>query len=204
MQYKSFARIQLVLLIVAFGVAIFLLLSEKSTILAPDHNVIFVLDINKTMNTQDILSGTQKISRLAAAKSLISQTIQTTSWYLYGLVLFNGSVYYLVPPTFDTGTFLLYLYGVTTHMLPDTSRDFAALSGIFSSRIASSYFILSDVVSVPYSFPSSVSLISLWITDYDYGNSGLALPHNISALSVSQRMILYSVLAFLIIFALLL
>ncbi|MEI8009560.1 MAG: hypothetical protein WCI00_09740 [bacterium] len=60
------------------------------------------MDINKTMNTQDVLSGTQKISRLQAAKLLIQKTLLSDTSFSYGLILFNASADYIIPPTFDT------------------------------------------------------------------------------------------------------
>lgn len=75
MKYTPFAIVKILLIIIALGLAIFLAFSERSEELTPDHKIVFVLDINKTMNTQDVLSGTKHISRIVAAKSLIKRTI---------------------------------------------------------------------------------------------------------------------------------
>jgi len=107
------------LLFIALSLAVFLAFGERGKNATPDQKIIFVLDINKTMNTQDVFSGTQSISRLQAAKSLIRQTILSDPQFSYGLILFNASTDYIIPPTFDTGTFLLYLSGITTSLLPD-------------------------------------------------------------------------------------
>jgi hypothetical protein len=56
MNYKRFALLKLLLLIVALGLAVFLLFSENSKELTSDHKIVFVLDINKTMNTKDVFS----------------------------------------------------------------------------------------------------------------------------------------------------
>lgn len=131
------------LLIIALGLASFLAFGENKDTIAPDHKVIFVLDINRTMNTKDVFSWTQKISRIQAAKFLIQKTIFSDPQFSYGLILFNAGSDYIIPPTFDTWTFLLYLNWITTNLLPDWSKDFAQLSWLLRDPYAS-YVILSD------------------------------------------------------------
>lgn len=102
MNYKFFLFIKLVLLIIALGLASFLAFGERGKAIAPDQKIIFVLDINRTMNTEDVFSGTQKISRLQAAKYLIKKTLLSDTQFSYGLILFNAGTDYIIPPTFDT------------------------------------------------------------------------------------------------------
>jgi len=102
MNYKKFALVKIFLLIIALCLAIFLAFNERSLVLTSDHNVVFVLDLNRTMNTQDVLSGNQYISRIVAAKSLITQIILSEPKFSYGLVIFNTRADYILPPTFDT------------------------------------------------------------------------------------------------------
>lgn len=102
MNYRFFVLIKWVLLIIALGLASFLAFAESSKESTLDQKVVFVLDINKTMNTQDVLSGNQKISRLRAALSLIQKTIVSAPQYSYGLILFNASSEYILPPSFDS------------------------------------------------------------------------------------------------------
>lgn len=109
MHYRRFALFRFLLLIVALGLASFLAFSSRSLDIAPDHKVIFALDINRTMNTQDVFSGTKPLSRLSAAKMMIAKTVRSHPGFSYGLIIFNAGTDYIVPPTFDTGTFFLYL-----------------------------------------------------------------------------------------------
>lgn len=102
MNYRKFALVKIFLLIAALGLAIFLAFDERSSSLTSDQQIVFVLDLNRTMNTQDVLSGTRHISRIAAAKSLIAQTILSEPGFSYGLVIFNAHADYILPPTFDT------------------------------------------------------------------------------------------------------
>ena len=102
MNYKKFALLKLFLLILALVLASFLAFGESKKDIAPDQKVVFVLDINKTMNTKDISYDGKQISRLQAAKILIQKTIFSEPQFSYGLIIFNVSSDYFIPPTFDT------------------------------------------------------------------------------------------------------
>ena len=164
MNYRLFAFIKLLLLIIALGLASFLSFWQNKNSIAPDQKVVFVLDINKTMNTKDIFSGKQQLSRIQAAKLLIQKTILSASQFSYGLVLFNSNIDYIIPPTFDTWTFFLYLSGVTTNLLPDWTKDFAQLSWVFTDTKYVSYIVLSDFDTIPQKnikFPKWTILLGL-------------------------------------------
>lgn len=87
MKRSAFSFFQYIVLLVAFGLTIFLIVSPHDTV-PSDTSVVFVVDVNRTMNTQDVTSGTLTISRLQAAKSLISTMIIRRPEYSYGLLLF--------------------------------------------------------------------------------------------------------------------
>jgi hypothetical protein len=101
------------------------------------------LDINTTMNTKDVFSWTKQISRIQAAKMIIQKIISSDPQFSYGLMLFNASTDYIVPPTFDTWTFFLYLSWITSNLLPDWDKNFAQLSWLLRDKYTS-YIILSD------------------------------------------------------------
>ena len=164
MNYRIFVFIKLILLLIALALASFLAFGENGINVAPDQQVVFVLDVNRTMNTKDVFSGTQQISRLQAAKSLIHKMILSDPQFSYGLIIFNASTDYIIPPTFDTWTFLLYLSGITTNLLPDWTKDFAQLSW-FLRDSSPSYLLLSDFDTVQQShikLPQWTSLLGLW------------------------------------------
>lgn len=144
MNYRFFTLIKLVLLIVALCLASFLAFGDTWKNAAPEQNIVFVLDINRTMNTKDVFSGTKQISRIQAAKYLIQKTIISDPQFSYGLILFNAGADYIIPPTFDTWTFLLYLSWITTNLLPDWVKDFAQLNWLLRDNEYTSYIILSD------------------------------------------------------------
>lgn len=191
MNQTSFVLIKLVLLFIALGLASFLSFGEGGKDVAIDQNVIFVLDINRSMNTEDVLSGGQKISRLQAARSIIQKTIIANPQFSYGLILFNASTDYILPPSFDSWTFLLYLSGITTNLLPDWVKNFAQLSWLLRDSNFVSYLIISDFdrgqkginQQRTIHFPRWTALLGLWslagdavrysngILYYDNGNS---------------------------------
>jgi len=116
------------------------------------------------MNVRDVFSGNKQISRLDAAKYLIKQTLLSDPQFSYGIILFNASSDYIIPPTFDTWIFLLYLSWITTNLLPDWSKDFAQLSWLLNDT-TTSYLIISDFDAKKQNsskFPRWTSLLGVW------------------------------------------
>ena len=165
MNYKTFVFIKIFLLFIALVLASFLAFGDQGNHISPDQKIVFVLDINKTMNTQDVFFGTQKISRLQAAKLLIQKTLLSDAQFSYWLILFNASTDYIIPPTFDTWTFLLYLSGVTTNLLPEWIKDMNQLTWLLRDTYTS-YIILSDFDVSQHTnkiiLPQWVALLWLW------------------------------------------
>ena len=157
------------MLVIALFLALFLAFFATRKDIHSDQKIVFVLDINRTMNTRDVFSGTQQISRLQAAKSIIQKTILSDPQFSYGLLLFNVWFDYLIPPTFDTWTFLLYLSGITTNLLPDWSKDFAQLNWVLTDTYTS-YIVISDFdtnAQKGIRLPKSISLLWLWSLAWD-------------------------------------
>lgn len=164
MKYRPLSLIHLLLLVLALFLAGFLAFGEHKKTFAPDQKIVFVVDINRSMNTEDVFLDNKSISRLQAAKYIIHQSIESQSSYSYGLIVFNAGVDYIVPPSFDTWTFLLYLSGITTNLLPDWIKDFAQLSWVLTTTPSTSYLIISDFDSVQQDdikLPKTVSLLGL-------------------------------------------
>lgn len=162
---KFISFIKFLLLIVALGLASFLMYNDSGKEISPDQKIVFVLDINRTMNTKDVFSGAQQISRIQAAKSLIQQQLLSDSQFSYGLMLFNQGADYIIPPTFDTWTFLLYLSGITTNLLPDWPKNFSQLSWLLTDTISTSYLIISDFDAQQQStinLPQWIALLGVW------------------------------------------
>ena len=165
MNHKTFSVIKFWLLVIALGLASFLAFGENKKDAAPDQKIVFVVDVNRSMNTQDMLSGNKRLSRLQSAKYIIQKTIISEPQYSYGLVIFNAGADYLIPPTFDTWTFLSYLSWISTNLLSDWVKDFAQLSWLLTETSSTSYLLLSDFDGINQSnvkLPKSTSLLGLW------------------------------------------
>ncbi len=75
-------------------------------------DVVFVLDISKSMNALDFWEGNELFSRLDFSKILISEYIYNNSQNRYGLVIFAWEAMSLSPLTTDHSTFLTFLQNV--------------------------------------------------------------------------------------------
>ena len=165
MGHKVFSFVKMVFLVFALFLASFLLFTT-SKVPTPDQKIVFVLDVNKTMNTQDILSGAHHFSRLQAAKCLIQQQIISDPQFSYGLIIFNAGADYIIPPTFDSWSFFLYLSGITSNLLSDWVKKFAGLSWFLQKDGYTSYLLISDFdtqdVSSNILLPRWIRLLGLW------------------------------------------
>jgi len=195
MNYRFLLWIKFILLLFALGIASFLAFFDTTNSIDVDQHIVFVLDTSSTMATKDILSGVTYISRLSAAKKLISTTIFSEPHFSYGLVILNTHLEYIIPPTFDTGIFLAYLSGITTNLSTLWPNDFAQLRWL-PDDIRTSYIVVSDFASMDQ---HSISLPQYMSSLPIRHESSLVLSPNIS---LSQRIFLYIllwVLVFLVI-----
>ncbi len=154
MNYKKISFLKLFLLVIALWFAVFLVFVQRWSDIGPEHKLVFVLDISRTMNVDDVFSGKEKISRLVAAKQIIQTILFSEPGFSYGLIIFNGWVDYIIPPTLDTWTFLLYLSWITSNLLPHGDKDFSVLSGVMMDSDDTSYILISD-------FDSELSAVKL-------------------------------------------
>lgn|GEM_PF-3297728 len=95
---------------------------------------------------------------------MIVETVVAKPGFSYGLILFNAGTDYIIPPTFDTGTFFLYLINITTNLLPDGIKDFSVLTGVLANKDYSSYLVVSDFdtsLSSSIHFPRGTSLLGI-------------------------------------------
>jgi len=101
------------LLIILFSVfnIKYLWKTEKQSINGID--IVFVLDISKSMNSIDFWEGNNLFSRLDFSKILISKYISNNPQNRYGLVVFAWEAMSLSPLTTDHSTFLTFLQNVS-------------------------------------------------------------------------------------------
>lgn len=75
-------------------------------------DIVFVLDVSKSMNVQDVSLKNIKLSRLQYAKNIINNTILESPENRYWLVIFAWDAISASPLTFDHSTFLTFLKNV--------------------------------------------------------------------------------------------
>ncbi|MEZ4979128.1 MAG: VWA domain-containing protein [Chitinophagales bacterium] len=76
-------------------------------------DVIFAIDVSKSMNAQDIAP-----SRLLKAKQIVSNLIEKMSDDRIGLIVFAGNAYLQMPITVDYSGAKMYLKTINTEMVP--------------------------------------------------------------------------------------
>ncbi len=86
---------------------------QKSSISeASGIDVVFALDVSKSMQAMDLSAGGNKSDRLMVSKALISDFVNKNQGNRYGLVVFAGEAFVSTPLTFDNAAFLTFLEGV--------------------------------------------------------------------------------------------
>lgn len=78
-------------------------------------DIIFALDVSKSMNALDFSDNNQLISRLDAAKYLVEKFVNKRESDRFGLVIFAGESFTASPLTFDHQVFFNFLKGVSSN-----------------------------------------------------------------------------------------
>jgi len=87
-------------------------------------DIMFTLDVSKSMNTVDVKYGNALTTRLNLAKKAIWDYVVKHPWNRYGLVIFAGNAIGSIPLTTDTNIFLTMLDGVNYKNLTKQWSDF--------------------------------------------------------------------------------
>lgn len=75
-------------------------------------DVVFALDVSKSMQALDLSASNNKSDRLTVSKALIADFVNKNQGNRYGLVVFAGEAFVSTPLTFDNAAFLTFLEGV--------------------------------------------------------------------------------------------
>ena len=86
---------------------------QKTTGSAKGIDIIFTLDVSKSMKAIDMDIDSNELSRLSMSKSMIENFIKKNPQNRYGLVIFAGEAFVITPLTIDHESFLTFLSGVT-------------------------------------------------------------------------------------------
>jgi len=115
--YYKFNYLKLILLFISFLIAAISIFQpkwfpSKKEIKNQWIDIMFVLDVSKSMNTIDVKNKTYPITRLQLAKQAIKQFITNHPNNRYWLVIFAWDAITTIPLTSDVDTFLTLLAGV--------------------------------------------------------------------------------------------
>ena len=81
-------------------------------------NIVILLDLSHSMNTQDMLSGWIQVSRIDVAQSIMSSTTRENKSKKIWLILFADRATYHIPPTYDHKKLLNIYTSLHTNMIP--------------------------------------------------------------------------------------
>jgi len=92
--------------------------TAPATLTGSGRDVLFVLDLSRSMNARDAAP-----SRLAAAKRAAGDIARALSDDRVGLVVFGGSAFLQLPPTLDHSELALFLDAASTEDIPDPGTN---------------------------------------------------------------------------------
>lgn len=148
-------------------------------------NILFVMDVSKSMNVYDVWFDKNIISRLDVQKLMIHQFIENNIWNNYSLFAFAWETLELLPFTDDTWLFKTILNGVDQNNISKYWSDFDWLFQIISNYVetqenAWTIVIFTDGweienISLPQSliqkidkYNSQVILVWIWSQEWWY------------------------------------
>ncbi len=102
---------------------------KQKTIETTGTDVVFALDVSKSMKAMDI---DDKTDRLSMAKEMINSFVSLHQGNQYGLIIFAGESFVSTPLTSDTSAFLTFLLGVDSK---DVSVQGTNLEAVLQSSI---------------------------------------------------------------------
>ena len=94
-------------------------------------DVLFLLDVSRSMNATDIAP-----SRLEAAKRAAAAIARALPDDRVGLLVFGGTGFLQLPPTGDHSTFRTFLDATGTADIPDPSTNLEAAAGVVAAAVA--------------------------------------------------------------------
>lgn len=143
LQQKIFGKINVkhflqnnLLIILAFifmvlGLMNVLIGSEKKEIKREGTDLVFVIDVSNSMNTQDVAP-----SRMEKAKKIIENILDKLGGDRVGIVIFAGQAYSVMPLSNDYAAAKLYLDGIDTQMITAQGTNIADAVGEASAMLS--------------------------------------------------------------------
>lgn len=91
---------------------------QKINVKNKGYDIVFALDISNSMNCEDLLP-----SRLEKAKKLMLNILEQNSESKFGIIIFAGEAYTLLPLTYDKNAVELNLKNITTELIDIQGTD---------------------------------------------------------------------------------
>lgn len=197
---KLLMFIKSLLLLIAIILAWFLVFVPGDAEPAEQSTVI-IIDIGSGMRTQDIANEKWfMISRMTAAKEIITKIIQTSPERSFGLITCWEDIDYLVPPTLDSGTVLQYIESLVI------STQSAKMQNMRTTGLIASLQD-KDILSIwNIDVPVSLHAKNIWLgtdirslknIDMIIKKNSTFKHFNISTTQIRRLMVLLCVIAFL-------
>ena len=98
-------------------------------------DILFAMDVSKSMNALDFSTQNRTIDRLRVAKELIKNFVQPRYQDRFGLVVFAGESFVSVPLTFDQAIFLNLLESAGSHEVAVGGTNLAEAIGSSLERL---------------------------------------------------------------------
>lgn len=140
--YKtSFSRIRLSSLVITIILLALAFLGPISSLWTSNNerqgvDIVWVLDVSKSMDVQDVTEWEQTISRLTWAKKIIENYILAHPENRYGLVIFAGKSRLVSPLTFESDSVLTFLTSIDTASITDGGTNFREALDIAVGRLS--------------------------------------------------------------------
>jgi Ca-activated chloride channel family protein len=137
--------------------------SSSRTLHRTSGDIIFALDLSRSMGVTDVAP-----SRLGAAKQAAAAIARAFPDDRAGLVVFGGTAFLQLPPTLDHSTFRTFLDAAAGGDIPDPSTNFEALAGLLARTAAqdradapyTAVVLLSDGEDVEGKLGEAIDLLS--------------------------------------------
>jgi len=105
--------------------------AERSVVQRSGGDVLFLLDLSRSMMAEDVAP-----SRLAAAKRAAAVIAGALPDDRVGVIVFGGSAFLQLPPTLDHSTFRLFLDAASTTQIPDAATEFEGAASVTAAAFA--------------------------------------------------------------------
>jgi len=154
--------------------------NNNKNIVNSNENIVFVLDVSKSMNTIDVKNNGQITTRLKFAKKAIQNYVLKHPNFKYGLVIFAWQAQAIVPLTNDINIFLTFLEWVNYKNLTKQWTNFSQAIQLAIERFKNvkwnkNLVLISDGGDpgdykwLDFKFPKNIHSFVFWVWSEKWG-----------------------------------